>query len=140
MAARRLVVIMLVLLFVSSLAAALAPVRPGERSTSSSTTTTTEAEGAKDASPPPGGGALVRAAIDADAKRPSTARAAVGDQLQLRIDSRRVATVEIARLGATEAVAPLSPARFDLLLTEPGEYPIRFLETRQRFGTLVVRR
>lgn len=140
MAARRLVLIMLLLLFVSSLAAALAPVRPGERSTSSSTTTTTEARGAKDASPAPGDGELVRAAIDADAKRPSTARASAGDQLQLRVDSRRVATVEIARLGATEPVAPLSPARFDVLLSQPGKYPIRFLDTRKRFGTLIVRR
>jgi hypothetical protein len=139
MAARRLVVIMLVLLFVSSLAAALAPVRPGDRSTTSSSTTT-RTERPEGASQPPGAGALVRAAIDADVKRPSTARATVGDQLQLRVDSRRVATVEIARLGATEPVAPLSPARFDVLLTRPGRYPLRFLDTRERFGTLVVRR
>ena len=142
MAARRLVVVMLVLLFISSLAAALAPVRPGEdRSDSTSTTSTTSAPEPPAADEPEG--RLVKAVVKADgdggAKRP-TVRAGVGDQLQLRVDSRRVATVEVAGLGATEGVAPLAPARFDLLLTEAGRYPIRFLESREQIATLVVER
>ena len=134
MAARRLVLVMLVLLLVSSLAAALAPVRPGDSTTSSSATTTSSTEPAT----PAAEGRLVRAVIDADAKRPGTVRAAPGDQLQLRVDSRRVATVDIPGLGTAESVAPLAPARFDLLLIDPGEFAVKLLESGRRIGTLEV--
>ena len=115
MAARRLVAVMLVLLFVSSLAAVLAPVRPGEETTTREPATTRP-----QAPREPAPGRLVRAALDAGARRPARVVAAVGDQLQLRVDGRRPATVEVPRLGATESVGPLAPARFDLLLAEPG--------------------
>lgn len=137
MAARRLVAVMLVLLFVSSLAAALAPVRQGEE-TSTTETTTRVAPAA--AAPGPGTGALVRATLDADARRSGRVLAAVGDQLQLRVDGRRPATVEIPRLGATESVGPLAPARFDLLLSDPGTYAVRLLETGRQVGVIAVRR
>lgn len=138
MAARRLVVVMLVLLFVSSLAAALAPVRPGENTTTSSSTTTTTTTRTGGGSPD--GGGLVRAKLDAAAERPGTVTAAVGDQLQLRVVGRRPETVSIPRLGATENVGPLAPALFDFLLSEPGSYAVRVLETGRPIGTIEVNR
>ena len=148
MAARRLVVVMLVLLFVSSLAAALAPVRPGEeRSTSTSTSTTPTSPPAPAGEDEPQG-RLIRAVVrvepesPGDSERPKlpAVRAGVGDQLQLRVEARRVATVEVVGLGATEGVAPLAPARFDLLLPAAGRYPIRLLEFREPIATLFVER
>lgn len=135
MAARRLVVVMLVLLFISSLAAALAPVRPGEDTTTSSTTTATTAQPDEaDA------GGLVRRELDAGARRPGTVRAAVGDQLQLRVVGPRPLTVSIPGLGVTENVGPLAPAFFDFLLSDPGRYAVRILETGRPIGTIEVSR
>lgn len=140
MAARRLVIVMLVLLFLSSLAAALAPVeRTGddEASTTQTDAATTAADGrpAQDAV----GGELVRAALDADSERRPEVRAHVGDQLQLSVHSERPVTVEIPALGASEGAVPADPARFDLLLSQPGSYAVRLLESRRRIGTLTVR-
>lgn len=137
MAARRLVVVMLVLLFVSSLAAALAPVQPGDETTTTEGSTTNRTAAAR--APGTGTGALVRATLDVGARRPSRVVAAVGDQLQLRVDGRRPATVEIPRLGATESVGPLAPARFDLLLPDSGTYAVRLLETGTQVGVIAVR-
>lgn len=135
MAARRLVAVLLVLLFLSSLAAALAPVDPPPSDTSTSSTTadpaTTEAADLA-------GGTLIRQSIDASNRRPPTIQAEVGDQLQLRITSREPGTIEVVEIGATEDVGPDSPAFFDVLLTEDGEFPVRFLDTERRVGTIEV--
>ena len=136
MAARRLVVVMLVLLFVSSLAAALAPVRPDQETTTAEPATTTRPAAPHDRD----AGRLVRGTLDAGRSQPGRVHAAVGDQLQLRVDGRRPATVEIPRLGATESVGPLAPARFDLLLSDAGAYSVRLLETGRQIGVIAVRR
>jgi hypothetical protein len=132
-AARRLIAVMLVLLFLSSLAAALAPV---ERQSDETSTTTTDAI----AEPPPEQGDLVRATLDGDRKPPQRVRARVGDQLQLRVTSRRPGTVELVGLGPTEDVDPVAPALFDVLLDAPGRYEVRELESRRELGTIVVSR
>ena len=137
MAARRLIVLMLVLLFASSLVVALSPVRPpdeGGTSTSTESTTTTTDPAAK-----AGDAGLVRATISATAKRPATVRAGTGDQLQLRVEGRRTATVVIPRLGASDGLTPFFPAHFDLLLAEPGSYRVELLESRDAIGTIRVR-
>lgn len=134
MAARRLIAVMLVLLFLSSLAAALAPVERGSEDTS---TTTTDAV----TEPVAQQGELVEATIDGAANRPQRVRAHVGDQLQLRVTSDRVATVELAGLGPTEDVDPVAPALFDVLLSEPGRYEVRELGGKRAvYGTIVVSR
>src|SRR5687768_7679299 len=106
MAARRLIAVMLVLLFLSSLAAALAPVEP-QRDEETSTTATETAPGATLT-----GGDRVRETLAADLKDPPRVKAAVGDQLQLRVTSKRAATLELVRLGPTEDVDPAAPALF----------------------------
>jgi hypothetical protein len=133
MAARRLIAVMLVLLFLSSLAAALAPVDRQEDETS----TTTTSEPAQPAASTQG--KLVRETLDARHKPGGVVKASVGDQLQLKVTAPRPGTVELVRLGPTEDVDPIAPARFDVLLdVAAGRYPVRILETGRRLGTIVV--
>jgi len=132
MAARRLIAVMLVLLFLSSLAAALAPVDPQRDDTSSSTTTETVPEGAL------AGGDLVREKLVADPKDPPRIKATVGDQLQLRVTSKRAATLELVGIGPTEDVDPAAPALFDILLERKGQIRIRELETGKVVGVVRV--
>ncbi len=131
MAARRLIAVMLVLLFLSSLAAAFAPV---ERSSETTSSTTPEPlpDLAKD------DGKLLRETIAPAAKRPPTIAARVGDQLQLRVEVDRPATLELVGLGDVEDADPVAPALFDVLLEEEGRFPIRVLQSRRRVGTIQV--
>jgi hypothetical protein len=129
MAARRLVIVMLVLLFVSTLAAALIPAPDTGDETETTRTTEPTAK--------PAGRELARS-IDAAAKRSATIRIAVGDQLTLTVRSPRPDQVEIARLGQLEDVAPTSPARFDLLPADPGDYAVRLLGAGRVIGRIEV--
>ncbi len=132
MAARRLIAVMLVLLFLSSLAAALAPV---ERSSDETSTSTTDAI----TQPVRERADVIKAMLDGGRKPPQRIEASVGDQLQLRVSSPRVATIQLVGLGPTEDVDPIAPARFDVLLEEPGRYKVRELGGRpEPYGTIVV--
>jgi hypothetical protein len=131
-AARRLVILMLVLLGVSTIAAALVPVER-DAGTEGTTTTPTPAE-KRDA-----GGELVLESIDAQAKDPQVIRIELGDQLDLRVTSRRNDQVEIPRVGELEDVGPDAPARFDLLPFEAGDYVVRLVEAGRRIGRIEVR-
>ena len=132
MAARRLIVVMLVLLFVSSLATALAPVENDDEQTSTTVPATTAP------SDPAAASELVWAEMDAGARRTQETRAVRGDQLELVVKSPRVATVELVGLGPAGDVGPETPAHFDVLLDEAGEFPVQILETERRIGTIVV--
>jgi hypothetical protein len=122
---------MLVLLFLSSLAAAFAPV---DRSSDTTSSTTTE--------PLPdlaeSQGELLRETIDAEAKRPPAIAARVGDQLQLRVEVGRPATLELVGLGDIEDADPVAPALFDVLLDTEGRFRVRELESGRRLGTIEV--
>ena len=145
MAARRLIAVLVVLLVVSSLAAALAPearraTDPATDSSSTSTTTTTEPE--TDAPPPPdevevseSDSRLLKRTISAspapvgDGKdepaEPELIEVRPGDQLELLVSSDRTVDVVIPAFGLYETAVELSPARFDLLLREPGRFAVR---------------
>ena len=123
---------MLVLLAVSSVAAALVPVDP-EGLSDESTTTSTRAP-KRDLT----AGRLVKKAIDADRRHPTTVRIELGDQLQLRVTSRRADQVEIPRVGELQDVDRFTPADFDLLPFERGSYPIRLVEAKRKIGRIVV--
>ena len=131
MAARRLVIVMLMLLFVSTLAAALVPPpESDEEDTATRAAAPTEQPTAR---------TVVRT-LDAGSKRTETIRVATGDRLVLTVRSPRPAQVEIFGLGQLEDAAPESPARFDLLLDEPGEYEIRLLASGRSLGRIVAGR
>lgn len=125
MAARRLIFVLLVLFAISVVAAALAPDRGGlfsSSSTTSSSTTTTETTATTttdDATAP-----SRRARLEASQSKPPTVRAVLDEQLELIVASDRFRDLAIERLGLTGFAQPEAPARFDLLLRDPGSYPI----------------
>lgn len=150
MAARRLIIVLILLLGASVLAASIAPDRTGklvgvdngdttteetttnESSTDSTTltesTTTTTEEPIDPVEVPAGAdgvrGEALQARIDASAKKPETVEAFVGDQLTLEVGSTPARTVAIVPLGLTEFAGDDAPARFNLLLREPGSFDV----------------
>jgi hypothetical protein len=138
MAPRRLVIILIALLVLSSIAAALAPVPPpGQRKTTSTTSTAVVPTPELDR---PTGGRLVKAAVsvpprtDGGAKsrkrsgrtagRPTRIDLRAGDQLELRVRSPRVVTLELRGIGETVDAGPYSPGHLDVLFTRPGRYEL----------------
>src|SRR5215208_953385 len=65
-------------------------------------------------------------------------RVRVGDHVTLTVESEAVGAVEVPDFGESEAVAPESPALFDLLPTEAGRFVVRSVETGAEIGALVV--
>ena len=128
MAARRLLIVLALLLVASVIAAALAPDRnrrgAGSDDTSAQETTETTTPEAIPSEP---GGTLgddFSDRIDASPKDPQTVEGFVGDQLALSVGSDLGRTITIAPLGLAEFAGPDAPAHFNLLLREPGTYPI----------------
>lgn len=136
MAARRLIIVLVVLFGVSIAAAAIAPERRqlggGEES---STTTTTEPDEESGDAPAE---AIVEARIQASAAKPETVRGGVGDQLVLDVASVTTLQVEIEPLGLLLPAAEGAPARFDLLLREPGALPVTDALTDRVIGRVLV--
>jgi hypothetical protein len=67
-----------------------------------------------------------------------------GEAAQVVVEVSQPGQVEIEGVGLSEPAEPETPARFDVLLAEPGRYEVAFtpaarVESR-RIGTLVVRR
>lgn len=60
------------------------------------------------------------------AERPRTRQLASGQAATVRVESRRPGEVELPGLGLSGATDRLTPARFDVLETRPGRYPVRF--------------
>ena len=121
---------MLVLLGMSTLAAALAPPPPKPDETTSTTSTT------QPSPQEPTGGELVEATIKAQAKKPEKLHIPRGDQLALTVESKRAGQVQIQGLGLIEDVAPLSPARFDLLADHRGSHEVRLLQPKRKLGVI----
>lgn len=116
---------MVVLLLASSVGAALVPIPESGEDESSTSTTTADAPTARS----------LERTLRAGAGRPETIKLEVGDRLALQVVGQEYDLVEIAGLGQLEDVDAASPARFDLVLDEPGNYPVRLTES----GTLIAR-
>jgi hypothetical protein len=76
---------------------------------------------------------------------PRDVRLAQGRETTLHVSVKRRGQVEIPRLGLIDDAEPLTPARFDLLVSAPGRYPVLQRPTAAserpvRLATLVVRR
>jgi len=153
MAARRLILVLVLLLAASILAASIAPDRTGRlvgieadkteeetTSTEATTTSTSTAEeattstedepggaaaaGAGSADEPATGGVALTRRIEASEKRPETVTALVGDQLSLSVGANPAREVAIPSLGLTDFAGDDAPARFDVLLRDPGLYAV----------------
>ena len=146
MAARRLIIVLIVLFVASIVAAALAPERQGsltdEETTTTATdaTTTTDRTGTDADGPGTGADPSGRIALRLDASRedPPTAKALVGDQLELQVRSDQFIQLEIPAFGVTDNASPNAPARFSLLLRDAGEIPILAARTGHTVARLVV--
>ena len=130
MAARRLIIVLILLLAASVVAASIAPDRTGRLVGVDTTTDTTTEETTTEE--PPGVpesakgaiGEVVRDHIDASVKDPPTVEAFVGDQLTLTVSSDPAREIAILPLGITDFAGTDTPAYFNILLREPGSYPI----------------
>jgi hypothetical protein len=142
MAARRLLIVMLILLGLSTLAAALVPPQSlREGTTTGSTTETTETTPPK----PRSSGALRELTISVGGNRvplvtcprerrrgPGGCRPIeVGDELRLKVTSRRFAQLSVPAFGLLKVSAPPKPAFFDLLFQEPGIYQVLFAPSKK---------
>jgi hypothetical protein len=149
MAARRLLIVMLVLLGLSTLAAALVPPQALREDTTGSTSSTEQAETAPTDTVPRGrnlkfklrvGGKTTPVVSCPVAKRRAGAcePLKVGDQLTLVVSSRKADELEMPAFGLVDAVGPDEPARFEILVTSPGSYKIRFVSTGRIAGRIEV--
>lgn len=130
MAARRLLIVMVILLGVSTLAAVLIGNRPlnedGEGTIGSEGTGTVVNGSIKPrpSRPAPSGVQLEQAVVKAQGDRVTIVKVGAGDQLPLTVRVSKADQVEIPALGLLRAAFPDAPARFDLLLAEPGSYGV----------------
>ncbi len=131
MVARRLLIIMLILVGISTILPALVPPPATREDTSQTTITSDPPATAAD-------GRLVRRTLNADVSRPTVVKLALGDQLSLKVTSRRFAEISIPKLGLLADAAPGSPARFDILAEEEGGFAVE-RRPKARLAVLQVR-
>ena len=80
------------------------------------------------------------------ADKPRRRALAAGQAAEVRVEVHLPGQVVIPELGLSASADPVTPARFDVLETRPGSYPILFAPAGddqaaepQRAGTLVIR-
>jgi hypothetical protein len=82
------------------------------------------------------------ATLSFDASEEQTKRLAEGSAAIVEVAVDEPGSVRIPGLGRSAPANPLTPARFDILATEPGEYELLFQpagsETSETAGRLVV--
>ena len=116
MLARRMLTFVAILLALTALAAAFAPPPPQNLGTIGEA-----------AAPAPTGQSndTVSEELDAGAKRKRTITVRQGDILHLEVTGTELDTVELQGLGAgIKALGPEAVAIFDVLASEPGDYPV----------------
>ena len=127
MLGRRFLILVAVLMGLTALAASIAP-QPVER----------EDRGESTATPAPSGSPSFVTVREELSTTDPRARVTVseGDLVELTVSGPERDSVML--LGRMDTVDPTSPARFSLLATAPGEYPIELVEADRQVGTLVV--
>ena len=82
-------------------------------------------------------GEQVALRINASSNAPRRLRASVGDQLSITVTSPRFVEVAIPKFGLLESATEGSPARFDLLVDEPGEFLVRTVKPSRELARIV---
>lgn len=131
MAARRMLLIVAVLMGVTALSAGLAA--PPERRGEAPEPTATAAPGGRD-----GGVTVVERTLPGRGGDPRTVAIEQGDILRLTVEAEEADSVELVGLDRIAAVAPGTPAMFDVLADRPGLYPVELLEAGDRLGAVRV--
>ena len=127
MLARRLLIFVAILMGLTALAAGLATPPPRSSQGTQGPVLGTPAK------PAP---APVEATLSLS--EPRTIAVDEGAELRLSVQGDALDAVEIAGLGQLEAIAPDTPAAFDILADRPGTYPIRLVGPDRRVGRLRV--
>jgi hypothetical protein len=90
----------------------------------------------------PGAGEGAPAEIDVDAAKPRAHELQAGRAATVTVAVESAGSVEIPKLGLSADAEPLTPARFDVLVAEPGRYALRVVpadgDESRPAGTLVV--
>ena len=86
---------------------------------------------------PAAGGDAVEVTLDAGAGQRDV-EVGEGDVVRLLVSSDTLDSVELQGLDLIRTVAPETPAEFDLLADEPGDYPIVLTAENRTAGTLRV--
>lgn len=135
MAAQRLIAILIALLVVSTMLAVLAPVQEPEEDASTTTTeSTTEPE------PTATDGETIERRLEIEPDRGTLELdASVGDRLQLIVASDELRQVRIDPLGLLQSANRAAPARFDILLVEPGLVTVNSPDLADPIATFTVR-
>jgi hypothetical protein len=84
-------------------------------------------------------GRTVAEEIPADPGADSRVAVRRGDLLQLEVSGDTLDSVLIERLDRMEAIEPMTPARFEILVDAPaGVYPIRLVDADRRIGSIEI--
>jgi hypothetical protein len=142
---RRALLLFAIVLGLAALAASLSrpgddePSRPPEQAGTTTDDTTPRASPREEETT---GVADSAAAIEVDADDDETRRLEAGRSASVEVAVPEPGQVTIPELGLTAAADPLTPARFDVLETTTGRFPIEFTpagsDEARAAGTLVV--
>jgi hypothetical protein len=130
MLGRRFLIMVAVLMGLTALAASLAPRPPVDRDDRREATPT-----AVQAAGTPAVTTVQKelSTVDGDAR----VTVNEGELVELTVSGPERDSVML--LNRMDTIDPASPARFSLLASEPGEYPIELVDADREIGTLVVR-
>jgi hypothetical protein len=130
MLGRRFLLLVVVLMGLTALAASLAPREPLIRNRDQRAATPTPPSVAAEGLEP-----IERTIFTAE--NPTRVAVRKGRILQLTVRGSDLDSVQV--LGEIEPIEEDSPALFNILADEPGEYPIELVDAERQIGTLVVR-
>jgi hypothetical protein len=123
--ARRLLLLAAVLMLLTALAAGLSPREEPQTPPAASTL--------------PAGTTVVKQ-IPADPEANTRVEVRRGDLLELEVAGDVLDSVLLERLDRIDAIEPMTPARFNMVVDAlAGTYPIRLVELDRRIGSIVVR-
>ena len=126
---RRAVLLFAIVLGLAALAASIS--RPRDQQSQEPATPS-----APTATPAPERPEPVRATFTAGGKR-ETRRVDAGQPTQLVVKTREPGQVDIEDLGLTASAEPLTPARFDVLSSDPARHEVRFIPAASSRSELV---
>jgi hypothetical protein len=142
---RRALLLFAIVLGLAALAASLSrpsddePDRPPEQAGTTTTDSTPQASPREEETTEVADSA---ATIELDATDDETRRLEAGRSASVEVAVQEPGQVTIPELGLTGAADPLTPARFDVLVTAAGRFPIEFIpagsDETHAAGTLVV--
>jgi hypothetical protein len=128
MLGRRFLILVAVLMGLTALAASLAP-QPVVR----------EERGQPTPPAAPSGSPSLAAVEEEVSTTDARARVTVREGALVELTVSGPESDSVMLLGRMDTIHPASPARFSLLATVPGEYPIELVDAGREVGTLVVR-